>query len=216
VEGDWIGSYFLGTLTKKEYGYYTMKQKRFSEKYYFGDVYDDYDQFLDFGKLVGDLIANYNFKSFLDIGCGCGNLVKEVKKQLEIKLNKDCDVQGVDISDFAVQRANVPFVKSADCTELPFNDYQFDLVYILRTFGYLGEQEELLKAMKEAYRVSKSIIIFEDVYDIPDESSDDYDPYRVKFLNKKGWFYAWKDILNDGDVIKHNKEEIVIFKDYEQ
>lgn len=190
-------------------------QTKFDLKYYFGDVYENYDQFLDFGKVAAEIIFNYSFNSFLDIGCGCGNLVKEMKKQLELKHNATCDVQGIDISEFAVERANVDYVHRADCGLLPFEDNRFDLVYILGTYGYLEHENDLLKAMKEAYRVSKKLIVFEDVYNVPECTCDDYDPHRVRFLNKNGWFYEWKKILDKHDEIKFNKEEIVITKRYE-
>lgn len=192
-----------------------MKRTKFDEKYYFGEVYDNYDQFLDFKKLAKDLIANYNFKSFLDVGCGCGNFVKEIKKQLEEKYKKICDVQGIDISEFAVKRANVPFVYLANCTSLPFKDNRFDLVYILVVFSYLKTKQEIKAAMREAYRVSGAKIVFEDVYNVPHKSSDDYDPHRMQFLNQKAWYNLWKETLNKSDKIKLNGEEIVISKKYE-
>ena len=191
---------------------------KFDKMYYFGGVYEDYDQFLDFPRMAEGLIANYDFESFLDIGCGCGNLVKEVKKQLDEKHNKECDVQGVDVSAFAVEKADEQYVQLADCKTLPFKENQFDLVYILGTYGYLENEQEIQKAMKEAYRVSSGLIVFEDVYNTPDASSDDFDPHRVWFLNKNGWFYTWKKILKENDEIKFNnafREEIVITKNYE-
>jgi len=187
-------------------------QTKFDKSYYFGDVYDNYDQFLDFGKLATELIVSYEFDSFLDIGCGCGNLVKEIKKQLESKCKKDCDVRGIDISDFAVKRADASFIHLADCTVLPFKDNQFDMVYILGTFAYLETEKALLKAMREAYRVSRKGIVFEDVYTVPDKKSDDYDPHRVQFRNQEDWSNLWKKILNKNDKVKFNKDEIFITK----
>lgn len=189
-----------------------MKQNKFDRKYFFGGVYDDYDQFLDFRKLAKELIANYSFESFLDIGCGCGNLVKEIKKQLEDNHKKNCDVQGIDISKFAVKKANVPFVHLADCTLLPFKDKCFDLVYILGTFCYLATKQKIKAAMSEAYRVCRKQILFEDVYNIPEKSSDDYDPYRVQFLSQNEWRNLWFELLKKNDKIEFNKEEIVISK----
>lgn len=189
-----------------------MRQSKFNKHYYFGKVYKNYDTFLDFEKLTKDLIKRYSFNSFLDIGCGCGNLTKEVKEQLEKKYKKQCHVQGVDISNYAVRKANVPFVSQADCRQLPFPDSSFDLVYILGTFAYLESKKNILGAMKEAYRVCRKQIVFEDVYNIPSKSSDDYDPYRIQFLNKNEWYNLWLKVLKKGDKIEFNKEEIVINK----
>lgn len=191
-----------------------MDDIKFDKDYYYGEIYEDYDTFMDFEKLAKGLIKRYNFDSFLDIGCGCGNLVKELKRQIGL-LNRKCIIHGLDFSEFAVSKANVPFVCQCDCRELNLEDSSFDVVYILGTFGYLSSLNDLFKAMKEAYRVSKKIIVFEDVYDIPSESSDDYDPYRKLFYNQIEWRDLWSKILEEGDSIKitkNEREEIVITK----
>lgn len=189
-----------------------MAQDKFDKNYYFGNVYVDYDTFLNWEKLAKDLIKRYKFTSFLDIGCGCGNLVKKIKEQLEGKLKTTCDVQGVDISAFAVDKANVPFVVQANCKCLPFKDKRFDMVYILGTFSYQPKLLDIKQAIKEAYRVSKQIIVFEDVYIVPDKKSDDYDPYREHVLSQKKWMSLWRKIIDKNDIIKTYKDEIIIEK----
>lgn len=192
-----------------------MKQFRkckFNKDYYFGSVYSNYDEFLNWEKIAKDLIKRFHFNSFLDIGCGCGNLVKEIKKQLESKCAKTYDVQGIDISGFAVKRANVPFVFLADCTNLPFKDRHFDLVYILGTFSYLLNLSEIKRAMKEAYRTCRKIIIFDDVYTVADKKSDDYDPYRQRTFSQEKWLSLWRQIIAENDIIKTSKDELIIKK----
>ncbi|MBF0542577.1 MAG: class I SAM-dependent methyltransferase [Nitrospirae bacterium] len=191
-----------------------MNDKKFDKNYYYGEIYEDYDTFMDFEKLARGLIRRYSFDSFLDIGCGCGNLAKELKKQIE-NSNRKCLIQGVDFSEFAVKTANCSFVCESDCRQLKFDDSSFDVVYILGTFGYLPTIDDVLIAMREAYRVCKKQIVFEDVYDNPLKTSDDYDPYRVQFLNQIEWRDLWTKILRDDDSIKITKderEEIVITK----
>jgi len=189
-----------------------MGQSKFDKHYYFGKVYKNYDTFLNFKKLAKDLIKQYSFNSFLDIGCGCGNFTKEIKRQLEKKYKRQCNVRGVDLSEYAVKKANVSFVSVADCRQLPFPDSSFDLVHILGTFAYLESKKDVLEAIKEAYRVCRKKIVFEDVYNIPEKSSDDYDPYRIQFLNQNEWRKLWLEVLKRGDKIEFNKEEIIISK----
>jgi len=189
-----------------------MNQEKFNRNYYFGKVYKDYDTFLDFGKLAKGLIERYKFMSFLDIGCGCGNLVKEIKRQLEEKCGRPCDVQGIDFSRFAVRRAAVPFVRLADCTRLPFDKGRFDLVYVLGTFSYLKTRKRIIEGMREAYRVAKLEIVFEDVYTLPDTLSDDYDPYREHILDQKQWMELWEEIAANDDVFRLDSEEVIIRK----
>ena len=190
-----------------------MKQNIFDRSYYFGRVYDDYDEFLDWEKITKDLIKRYRFKSFLDIGCGCGNLVKEVKKELENKYKGTRDVQGIDFSEFAVSKARAPFIVLADCAKkLPFSDERFDFVHILGTFSYLKTIKDVNFAMNEALRISNKYVLFDDVYDIVDKSHDDYDPYRVRILDQHQWRNLWKKVLNRKGKINLRKEEIVIIK----
>ncbi|MBU4369700.1 methyltransferase domain-containing protein [Patescibacteria group bacterium] len=163
-------------------------QSKFNKNYYFGNIYSNYDEFLNWKEVAKDLIKRFKFNSFLDIGCGCGNLVKEIKKQK----GKSADVYGIDASDFAVKKANISFVILADCQNLPFKDNYFDVVFILTTYSYLYSISDVRQAIREAYRVSRRIIIFEDVYDIPDKTSDNYDSCRQQFFSRKQWASFWK------------------------
>ncbi len=183
-------------------------QNKFDKNYYFGSIYSNYDEFLDWGKLTKDLIKRFRFKSFIDIGCGCGNLVKEIKKQGK----KSIDAYGVDISRFAVQKADSSFIVLADCKSLPFEDSRFDMVHILGTFSYLSTFEEIKQAMIEAYRVSKKFILFDDVYIKPDKKSDDYVPYRKQVFSQEEWLSFWMEIIGKDDIIQTLKDEIIIKK----
>ena len=98
-------------MRKDQFMKKTVLQSKFNKNYYFGDIYSNYDEFLDWGKIAEDLIKRFEFNSFLDIGCGCGNLIKEIKK----KKGQNIDVIGVDISKFAVKKANSPSIILSDC-----------------------------------------------------------------------------------------------------
>lgn len=185
-----------------------IPQNKFGKSYYFGKVYSDYDEFLDWEGLAKNLIKRFSFNSFLDIGCGCGNLVKEIKKQK----GQDFDAWGIDISDFAIKRAKSSFIILADCKNLPFENSRFDMVHILGTFSYLATFEEIQQAIIEAYRVSKKFILFDDVYVEPDKESDDYDPYRQHIFSQQQWTSYWEKIIRKNDMIEIHKGETVIKK----
>jgi len=182
-------------------------QSKFDKNYYFGGIYSNYDEFLDWEKIAKDLIKRFKFDSFLDIGCGCGNLIKEIKKQ-----KPDVDAYGIDISEFAIKKANADFIFLADCKNLSFKTNRFDAVHILGTFSYLSTLEEIKQAMTEAYRVSKKFILFDDVYIKPDKESDDYDPYRQHVFSLKEWLSFWREIVEKDDIIETFKDEIIISK----
>lgn len=189
-----------------------MKNNPFDKNYYFGKVYKDYDEFLDWPERAEDLLARFSCKSFLDVGCGCGNLVREIKQKAERKYQKSCDVQGIDFSEYAVNKANLPYVQLASCQQLPFSDQRFDTVYILTTLSYLPDDAEIKQAMQEAYRVAKGVIIFDDVYTVPEIGTDDYDPFRKHVFSQKEWMEKWQQLLADGDKIEVKGDEIIIKK----
>lgn len=197
-----------------------MVKSNFNKKYYFGGVYDNYHTFDNYNAIAGDLIKQHRFESFLDIGCGCGNLVKELRKIMFKKYHKKNDIQGVDISRFAVKKSKAAYIKLADCAKpLPFKNNQFDAVHIYTTFSYLKTLTDVKKAMIEAYRVAKNLIIFEDVYSSPPATDDDYDPYRIRTLNKQQWSKLWHNVLKKAyhlpltkskRLIAYHREEIII------
>jgi ubiquinone/menaquinone biosynthesis C-methylase UbiE len=200
--------------TETQQNGFNMKKLPFDEEYFYGRVYDNYDKFQDYAEMAKDLIEEYKFfRSFLDIGCGLGNLVKEVKKQAEELHREELDIMGIDISKYAVKKANVPFIIQMDCSEkLDFKSNRFDVVHIMTTFSYLHNREKVMTALKEAYRVAKKVIIFDDVYSekMPDS---DFDPHRKFIMKKRAWLYYWSRVINHKkDKIYYYDDEIIIEK----
>ena len=189
------------------------KKNPFDKSYYYGAVYKNYDEFIDFERIAKDLYSKFNFNSFLDIGCGCGNLPIAVNSLLSTLNEGEFDVQGVDISEFAVAKANKPYINTSDCRDLSmFEAGRFDLVHILGTFSYLSGTDEIIKAMKEADRVSNRYIVFDDVYKMPPENHDDYDPHRVRAYSQKEWHDLWEEAINNFESIEFHADEIIIKK----
>lgn len=184
----------------------------FNKKYFFGSVYIDYDEFYNWKKFAADLMNRHPFNSFLDIGCGCGNLVKEIKLIVGQESPANHNIQGIDASTYAVSRANVPFVRHADCRQLPFADSQFDLVYILTTFSYLPRLSDIQQAMREAHRVASYRIIFDDVYSPPRRNSYAYDPQRQIVYSQEQWLAHWQAVLGPEDSAEMCSGEIIINK----
>ncbi len=185
----------------------------FDKEYFFGSVYTDYDKFYNWENYALELIGRYSFASFLDVGCGCGNLVKEIKLKLDNASSGSHDIQGIDSSQYAVSRANSPFIKLADCRALPFADCRFEMVYVLTTFSYLPSLDGIKQAISEAYRVSSHLIVFDDVYSVPDKDSIEYDPYRQIVYFQEQWLSYWQEVLGERDRAEINDYEIVVRKD---
>ena len=111
------------------------------------------------------LISRYhlsNESSILDIGCGKGYLLYEIKKILpEIK------IIGIDISVHAIQSAKdeiKPYIfKHRAQDTLPYQDKEFDLVISLNALHNL-RIFDLKKALQEMERVGKSQYIVVESY----------------------------------------------------
>jgi len=88
----------------------------------------------------------------LDIGCGKGFLLYELSQVVP-----GLQVSGIDISKYGIENAKPevsPFLKVGNCTELPFEDGEFDFVYSINTFHNL-HNFELYAALHEMQRVGK-------------------------------------------------------------
>ena len=90
-------------------------------------------------------------ENILDLGCGSGIFGKNLKEKLKVK------VFGLDIVDERVFK--IPFQKF-DGKKIPFPENSFDTVLISFVLHHTENPKEILK---EAKRVAKKIIIFEDL-----------------------------------------------------
>ncbi len=111
---------------------------------------------LEIDKVVSLSMDGIAIKSLLDIGTGSGLFAEAFAKQ-------NISVSGIDVSEEMIEAAKkyVPSgnFKKAVAEELPFQDKSFDVSF----FGVvLHEADDMLKALKEARRVStKRILILE-------------------------------------------------------
>ena len=87
----------------------------------------------------------------LDVGCAKGFMLKDFKKLLPLS-----NIVGLDISDYAIQNADIDvreFLVSGNAMNLPFDDDSFDLVISINTVHNL-ERNDCIKALSEIERVS--------------------------------------------------------------
>ena len=105
--------------------------------------------------VIPDFIKFYNLKDndkILDIGCGKGFMLYDFKKA-----NPNFKVEGIDISEYAIENSK-PEIKNSlkvgDAKKLNYKDNSFDLVISITTVHNL-DLKECKEALKEMERISK-------------------------------------------------------------
>jgi len=88
----------------------------------------------------------------LDLGAGPCYVTSELKK-------KGFEVTALDIENYSNASDVIPMIFGGK--KLPFKDNSFDVVLILTVLHHVGDYHSLIE---EAKRVSKKIIIIEDIY----------------------------------------------------
>ena len=104
--------------------------------------------------VVKTFVKHWNLKKkskILDIGCGKGFMLYDLKKTLP-----GLNLTGIDISRYAIKNAH-PKLKNvfvSNAKKLPFKDKSFDIVISINTIHNLVKSD-CAKALREINRVSK-------------------------------------------------------------
>lgn len=180
--------------------------KKYEKEYWDGDRkfgYGGYKYIPGRWKDVAQkLINTYNLKSgssVLDVGCGKGFLLHEMKLLLP-----DLKIAGFDISKHALAEAKVEikkdlFIHSAQKT-YPFEDNQFDLVISLGCLHNL-KIFELESALKEIERVGKQGYIMLESYRNEKElfNLQCWALTCESFFNQNEWIWIYEKFGYKGD-----------------
>lgn len=102
--------------------------------------------------LLGNINDN---KKILDVGCGAGQLIREIKKK-----NKKCKVVGIDFN-VNINRLSIEGCKFKieDIRKLSFKDNSFDLVYALDTLEHIKDIKLAIKNIKRVLKPRGKLII---------------------------------------------------------
>lgn len=100
-------------------------------------------------RLIDRHLGNIEGKKVLDVGCGTGCLLKEIKEL------KKAEVYGLDFSNEVKEFCELnglTNISQAPAEELPFNNNEFDLITSLDVIEHI---ENDVSALKECYRTLK-------------------------------------------------------------
>lgn len=180
--------------------------KKYGEEYWDGNRkfgYGGYKYIENrFSKLAENLIKNYNLNNsskILDVGCGKGYLLYEIKKILP-----GIKIFGFDISKYAIKNSKPEvkqFLNVGDIRKkLKFKKNFFDLVISLGVLHNLN-LIELINSLKEINRVGKKSYIMVESY------RNNQELFNLQcwaltcdsFFTPAEWKYIFKSSLYKGD-----------------
>ncbi len=118
------------------------------DEFYYRNIWDTVHRHDYCETLANHLIEKYGKCRILDIGTGCGFLVKTLRE-------KGCDAWGMEVSEYAVKNSCDPeHVRLGDVRNIPWAADSFDVVYSQGLWGYFPE-EDVQKAWSECKRVGR-------------------------------------------------------------
>lgn len=112
-------------------------------------------------KMISETLKPFKHESVLDVGCGSGN-------HLLLASRFGMDITGIDASPYMLSLAknrlgNQCELKKAKAEDIPYEDNEFDLVFLINTLEFIDDP---LSALEEAGRVAKRgvfIVIFNSI-----------------------------------------------------
>ena len=148
----------------------------------------------EYAKFVRDLATSLRADSVLEVGCNSGNDLREFPENFE--------VYGIDLNEHAldIARKKLPSFefKNESISNIPFEDSSMDFVFTHYLLNYLPEQE-MEKAIKELFRVSKKYILTCELFD-ENESPIEGDTKAWKRIVYKRWLNFQVKIISDVDM----------------
>ena len=149
---------YIGRVTGADKGECAAIARQWGKDYWDGDRKHGYGGYHYDGRwapVAQRMIDRYkltNKSSILDVGCGKGFLLHELKVLLP-----GAKVRGLDISEYGLQHAKEEVrehLTLGNCNQLPYADQEFDFVYSIMTLHNLYIYD-LFASVREIKRVMK-------------------------------------------------------------
>ncbi|MCK5043478.1 class I SAM-dependent methyltransferase [Candidatus Pacearchaeota archaeon] len=181
--------------------------KKFDKEFFDGKRVNGYGGYVYDGRWIGvaqrlKKIYKLNEKSsFLDIGCGKGFLLYDLKEIIP-RIN----ISGIDISKYAIENGMEeikPYLSIGSAENLPYATNSFDFVFSSDTIHNLP-RKKCKKALQEMVRVCKSegnMFIQIDAYTTREEKMDldAWNLTALTYMHVDKWLDFFKEVGYKGD-----------------
>ena len=149
----------------------------FDQQYYeaiWGTIHR-HDYVVDLAKR---LVREYGIGAYLDIGTGCGALVRELRVL-------GCDAFGLEISLHAIAHScAAAYVRHGDVRAIPFPPERFDVIHSQGLWEYVPEAD-VAQAWRECLRVGRA-----QVHNFDAAEQDNFPEHRKITVKPRVW---WKE-----------------------
>lgn len=136
-------------------------------------------------KIVRGLIKKYSHPAqapkILDVGCGTGQLLKE--------LNDFGECYGIDVSKEAVEfckKRHLENIKIGNATQIPYEDEKFDIVLALDVLEHIQDDKLAVREIKRVLRTGGKFVVFVPAFQFlwgkTDEINHHFRRYRMPGL----------------------------------
>lgn len=169
--------------------------KKFDKNFFTSGAYKDYQKILSWwvrpvARRIYKKLKNNQKPKVLDVGCGFGDLL------LELQNKYGCDVHGLEISSYAIKKADPSVrkrIKKGSILKIPFKKNTFDVVGCFDTIYYCTPKETA-KAVKNLVDVCRGYIFFNSIYRNSINASQKRNPdsLRLTVLSKKEYINFFK------------------------
>ena len=169
--GGWYGSYLSEENSSEENTYFSSAEISWANKYFLDALY--YKMMMEFNmesnkfmdtiededgryKFIHDICKQNDFMNVLDLGCGKGRYIK--KLSYDFPNNR---YFAVDISEKVLDYINDQNIekKIGTCTNIPYKDDSFDIVYTCEALEHAIDIESSLSEMARVTKKGGHIVI---------------------------------------------------------
>jgi len=119
----------------------------------------------------------------LDIGCGCGLLLKKIQKNF-----KNCDLTGLDLSENQLKYINNIKTKVGNIEEINI-DEKFDFIFCMEVIGYANNQFKTIDKILSMLNPNGIFICSSFICQETDTWQEDIKKFNLQKINKEDAYY---------------------------